>query len=60
MNRFNRDYALVRSGTGQVLVESHDLERLERIKSEYEAEDVQCEILKSDLPRSRAATPSHS
>ncbi len=53
MNRFSRDYALVRTSTGQVMAESHSMERLERLLSEYAADDIACEIIKSDLARDR-------
>lgn len=53
MNRFSRDFALIRSNTGQVIVESHDRARLERLQQEFADEDIACEIIASDLPRSR-------
>ncbi len=54
MNRFNRDYALVRTSTGQIMAESHNEQRLEKLRAEYAEQDIECEVVKSDLPR-RAA-----
>ncbi len=59
MSRFSKDYALVRTSTGQVMAESHSMERLEKLLSEYAADDIACEIVKSAtkamLSRYRAA-----
>lgn len=51
MHRFNRDFALIRSSTGQIMAESHSEERLEKLRTELAEEDIECEIIKSDLPR---------
>lgn len=50
MNRFNRDFALVRRD-GRVLAESHNSARLESLREELSAEGVACSVVKSDLPR---------
>lgn len=54
-SRFNRDFALVRDN-GQVLAESHSADRLHAIRDELAAEGIVSSIVKSDLPRSRAAS----
>jgi hypothetical protein len=54
MNRFNRDYALVRQD-GSVIWESHDVARLYLIRAELADEGIESRVVKSDLPRSRSA-----
>jgi len=54
MNRFNRDFALVRAN-GSIIWESHDAARLEVIRQELADEGILTTVVKSDLPRSRAA-----
>jgi hypothetical protein len=54
MNRFNRDFALIRAN-GSVIWESHDVARLEVIRKELAEEGIAAKIVKSDLPRSRAS-----
>lgn len=58
MNRFNRDFALVRQN-GSVIWESHDAARLMQIRDELAEEGIIARVVASDLPRSRAA-PSPS
>ena len=50
MNRFNRDFALVRAD-GQIVAESHSADRLETLRSELADEGTIAAVVKSDLPR---------
>ena len=50
MNRFNRDFALVRND-GRILAEAHDAARLEALRLELTHEGIACRVVKSDLPR---------
>jgi hypothetical protein len=56
MNRFNRDYALVRIADGRIIAESHDLARLESMRQDLAMEGVKAQIIKSDLPRAQEPT----
>lgn len=53
MNRFSRDYALV-GKSGKVWTESHDPEILAAMQAEFHEDGIDVELVKSDLPRSRA------
>ena len=50
MNRFNRDYALVRAD-GRIVAESHSAGRLETLRGELADEGMIAAVVKSDLPR---------
>lgn len=50
MNRFSRDYALVRND-GHVIAESHDAARLHTLRYELASEGVISSVVTSDLPR---------
>ena len=53
MNRFNRDYALVRKD-GRIVCESHNVAHLEALRIELAEESIVSDVIKSDLPRSLA------
>lgn len=58
--RFNRDFALVNENfpdwnPNWLVAESHNYDRLCAMRDELNAEGFSCVVMKSDLPRSRAA-----